>query len=69
MLAAGANTRMLEGTMELMTVILEFPSQETAERFYASPEYRAIIHLRHDSTANGSVICVDQFALPEGMAG
>ncbi len=41
---------MIEGTTELPRfVLLEFPSREAFHSWYDSPEYQAIIHLRHES--------------------
>lgn len=46
------------------TVILEFPSHEAAVRWYESPAYQAIVHLRHESTSEGSLVIVDGFVAP-----
>lgn len=39
-------------------VVVEFPDRETAERWYNSPEYQAILPLRLENT-KGSAILVD----------
>ncbi|MGI8926286.1 MAG: DUF1330 domain-containing protein [Tepidiformaceae bacterium] len=46
------------------TAILEFPSREAAVGWYESPEYQAIVHLRHESTSEGSCQILDGFVLP-----
>lgn len=49
----------LEGDPERPSVIvLEFPDKAAAERFYRSPEYRAILPMRLNST-EGSVVVVE----------
>ena len=40
------------------TVIIEFPSREAAEGWYASPAYQAVIDLRKKSS-DGALIIVD----------
>lgn len=40
----------LEGSPRQQTVIIEFESVEAAQRWYDSPEYRKVIHLRTSST-------------------
>lgn len=40
------------------TVIIEFPSREAAEGWYASPAYQKIIGLRQNSST-GSLVIVD----------
>jgi uncharacterized protein (DUF1330 family) len=41
----------LEGSPGERAVILEFPNQEEALAWYHSPEYQAVIGLRHASTS------------------
>jgi uncharacterized protein (DUF1330 family) len=50
-----------EGPNDL--VILEFDSEETAMRWYNSPEYQAIVHLRQEAT-EGWVSGAHQFVMP-----
>lgn len=50
---------MLEGQWEHPgTVIVEFPSRESAECWYESPAYQKIIGLRLNSTS-GSLVILD----------
>ena len=46
------------------TTILEFPSREAAVGWYESPEYQQVIHLRHESTGDGSCVLLEGFVLP-----
>ena len=58
-LVRGGTISALEGDPGRPSVIvLEFPDKAAAERFYNSPEYRAILPMRL-STATGSVIVVE----------
>ncbi len=47
-----------------LVTILEFPSREAAEAWYASPEYAAVKHFRHDATSAGSVAFLEGFVPP-----
>lgn len=54
-----------EGTIPTRrTTILEFPSMEAAVTWYESPEYQAVIHLRHEATSDGSCQILDGFVMP-----
>ena len=56
-IARGGGLTLLEGEWKHpRVVIIEFPSREAAEAWYASPEYRKIIGLRLDSTAGNLII-------------
>jgi len=46
--------------------IIEFPSREAAENWYASPEYEAVHHLRLEATSAGSLVFLDGFEIPTG---
>ena len=61
LLAMQTNPKALEGKAKTMNAIVEFPSAEAALKFYNDPEYQAIIHLRHNSTSNCTMIILDQF--------
>lgn len=55
-LVRGGPTRSVEGSLPVKRlVILEFPSMEAAERFYASPDYAPLLKLRLDSTRSDVV--------------
>ena len=58
-LAAGGKATVLEGQWEHRgTVIVEFPSRESAERWYESTSYQEIVGLRLKSTS-GSMVVLD----------
>ena len=58
-LAAGGKATVLEGQWEHpLTVIVEFPSRESAERWNESAAYQKIIGLRLKSTS-GSLVILD----------
>ena len=57
-LAVGGTATMLEGEWHPGTVIVEFPSRESAERWYESAAYQKIIGLRLQSTS-GSLVILD----------
>jgi uncharacterized protein (DUF1330 family) len=53
----GGNLKLLEGQWpHPRLVIIEFPSREAAEGWYASPDYQKIIGLRHNSSVGNLVI-------------
>jgi uncharacterized protein (DUF1330 family) len=55
----GGNLTTLEGEWpHSRLVIIEFPSREAAESWYASADYKKIIGLRHQSSV-GNLIIVD----------
>lgn len=47
---------LLEGSAGQVTVVLRFATKAAARAWYESPEYRAIRHLRTDSTEGTGVI-------------
>ncbi|MGV9294128.1 MULTISPECIES: DUF1330 domain-containing protein [Amycolatopsis] len=57
-LVHGGQTRVLEGAWPGATVVLEFPDFAAAEEWYASADYRKILHLRTDHLV-GDVILVE----------
>jgi len=60
-IARGGDLRVFEEEWKhLRVVIIESPSREAAEAWYASPEYRAIIGLRLDSSAGDLIIVEGQ---------
>lgn len=53
----GGKLTMLEGQWQHpRTVIIEFPTWESAEAWYKSPDYQKIIGLRHGSSSGNRVI-------------
>ena len=58
-IAAGGKLTVLEGQWQHPgTVIIEFPSRESAEGWYKSADYQAIIDLRLKSTS-GTLLILD----------
>ena len=49
-LVAGQGHAVVEGNPQPATVVIEFESKELAEKWYNSPEYQEIIHLRHEAS-------------------
>ena len=62
---ANGDVTVVEGAWPGFVVLLEFPDRATAERWYNSPEYQAILPLRADN-AISDLIFVDK--LPEGYS-
>jgi len=51
------NTEAVEGSWPYTrTVIIEFPNKALARTWYDSPEYQAVVGLRHDSATSNLVI-------------
>jgi uncharacterized protein (DUF1330 family) len=46
-LVRGGTLELLEGTSPGRLVVIEFPSPEHAQAWYRSPEYQAIVPIRH----------------------
>jgi uncharacterized protein (DUF1330 family) len=64
-LVAAAEASVREGALPAQRVtVLEFPSREAAETWYASSEYAAFKHLRHEATSAGSLVFLDGFEPP-----
>ena len=58
-LVRGGATEMVEGDwLPRRLVIIEFPSVDAARRWYASPEYQAILGIRHEA-ASARLILAD----------
>lgn len=56
-LVRGSDVRRLEGNLPLhRLVVLEFPTLETAQRFYDSAEYQPFLKLRLASTRSDVVL-------------
>jgi len=67
-LVAAGNTDTREGTLPASLVtIIEFPSREIAETWYASSEYGTVHHLREEATSAGSLTFLDGFEIPPGV--
>jgi uncharacterized protein (DUF1330 family) len=57
-LALDGQVEALEGAWPGSVVLMEFPDMSTAKRWYHSPEYQEILHLRTD-TAISDLVLVD----------
>jgi uncharacterized protein (DUF1330 family) len=51
-----------------LVTIIEFPTREAAQAWYASPEYDAVHHLREGATSAGSLAFLDGFEIPAPAA-
>ena len=61
----GGETITVEGpTEESRVVVIEFPSMEQAQAFYASPEYKRIKKFR-DGAGSAQFVIVDGYSLDE----
>jgi len=67
-LVGGSKSDVREGHLSSEAVtIIEFPSKEAAEAWYASPEYQAVKHLRTGSTS-GNLAFLEGFTTPPPSA-
>jgi uncharacterized protein (DUF1330 family) len=55
-LAIDAPVQVLEGAWPGSVVLMEFPDTETARKWYDSPEYQQILHLRTDNVISDLVL-------------
>lgn len=63
LLVAGSESKVIEGNPLPSIVVIEFESVEAAQRWYDSPEYSKVKHLR-TSTSEGWGLIVPQFVMP-----
>ena len=59
-IAADFSAKVVEGPASSVQVILKFPSEEDAERWYNDPEYVEVRKIRLTTTKNGSLVFVKQ---------
>jgi uncharacterized protein (DUF1330 family) len=59
----GGKWLVLDGTVEALegawpgsVVLMEFPDMDTAKKWYYSPEYQEILHLRTDNTISDLIL-------------
>ncbi len=64
LLVASSDSKVLEGNPLSSTVVIEFDSVEAAQRWYDSPEYTKVKHLR-TSVTEGWVLIAPQFVMPQ----
>jgi uncharacterized protein (DUF1330 family) len=55
-LVLDGEVEVLEGAWPGSVVLMEFPDRETARKWYASPEYQHILHLRTDNAVSDLVL-------------
>lgn len=60
-IAMETNPKAMEGIPKTMNAIIEFPSEEIVSEFYKDPEYQSIIHLRHNSTTDCTIIILKKY--------
>jgi uncharacterized protein (DUF1330 family) len=60
-LVLDSQVEVLEGAWPGSAVLMEFPDMETAKKWYFSPEYQEILHLRTDNVIS-DLILVDPVA-------
>ena len=60
-IASDTNGVTLEGTPRKMNAIIKFPSKEAALNCYNDPEYESIKKIRHQSTANCTMVLVEEW--------
>ena len=65
LLVVDREVKALEGEPGQVIVVLEFESVEAAQRWYDSPEYSAIKHLR-TSTSDGWLVITKEFVMTGG---
>jgi uncharacterized protein (DUF1330 family) len=60
-LASDASAYAVEGRARTMNAIIRFPSREAALGLYHDPEYQEAKRIRHGSTANCTMVLVEEF--------
>lgn len=62
-LVADYESEIVEGEASSVTVVVKFPSKESARAWYDSQEYQEILHSRIDNT-EGFLLFADEFKMP-----
>jgi uncharacterized protein (DUF1330 family) len=60
-LASDTSATLVEGTARTMNAIIRFPSKQAALGLYHDPAYQEAKRIRQASTANVSMVLVDEF--------
>ena len=60
-LASDLSAFLVEGTARTMNAIIRFPSKEAALGLYNDPDYQEAKRIRQASTANVSMVLVNEF--------
>jgi uncharacterized protein (DUF1330 family) len=55
-LALDAQVQVEEGAWPGSVVLMAFPDMDSAKRWYSSPEYQSILHLRTDNTVSDLIL-------------
>lgn len=63
-LVASTDSKVLEGNPSPSTIVIEFESVEAVQRWYDSPEYTKVKHLR-TGASEGWVLIAPQFVMPQ----
>ena len=63
-LASDTQAYLVEGARRTMNAIIQFPSREAALGLYNDPDYQEAKRIRQRSTANASMVLVDEFVMP-----
>lgn len=63
-LASDIQAYLVEGTRRTMNAIIQFPSREAALGLYNDPDYQEAKRIRQRSTANASMVIVEEFVMP-----
>ena len=63
-LASDTEAYLVEGTRRTMNAIIQFPSREAALGLYNDPDYQEAKRIRQRSTANASMVIVEEFVMP-----
>jgi uncharacterized protein (DUF1330 family) len=62
-LAADPGCEPIEGEPRHVSIVLRFEDKDAARAWYQSPEYQAIVHIRH-TNAEGTLALADGFSMP-----
>ena len=62
-LASDLSGTLVEGTARTMNAIIKFPSKAAALGLYNDPDYQEAKRIRQASTANVSMVLVDEFKM------
>lgn len=63
-LASDTAAYAVEGKARTMNAIIRFPSKEAALGLYSDPGYQEAKRIRQGSTANGTMVIVEEFVTP-----
>ena len=58
---ASGSARRLEGVSRGQTVVLRFPSEQAFRTWYEHSDYRSLLQVRFETTANGTAVLATEF--------